>query len=93
MPSPNICDLYLFYPEWWGAPEEMFQWRGIFFVATGGVMIVKRGVYILLALVILSISFVGCVGGSKEIKTRCPKCAAYFNSKEGEEEFRWMHGR
>jgi len=76
-----------------GCPGKGISNGRIFYVATGGVVVMRRWVYILLALVVLSVCFVGCVGGSKEIKTRCPKCAAYFNSKEGEEEFRWMHGR
>jgi hypothetical protein len=59
----------------------------------GGVMVMKKWVPILLALVILSVFSLGCAGASKEIKTRCPKCAGYYETREGEEEFRWMHGR
>jgi hypothetical protein len=55
-------------------------------------MDMKRWVHLFLALVILSVFSLGCVGASKEIKTRCPKCAGYYETKGGEEEFRWMHG-
>jgi len=76
-----------------GCPGRDVSSKGIFYVATGGIIVMRRWVYILLALVILSVCFVGCAGGSKEIKTRCPKCAGYFNTREGEEAFRSMHGR
>ncbi len=76
-----------------GCPGRDVSIGRIFYVATGGVRFMRRWVHILLALVILSVSFVGCAGGSKEIKTRCPKCAGYFNTREGEEAFRSMHGR
>jgi hypothetical protein len=53
----------------------------------------KRWVHIFLALAILSVSFFGCGGASKDLKTRCPKCGGFYETREGEQEFRWMHGR
>jgi hypothetical protein len=53
----------------------------------------KRWVHLFLAFVILSGFSLGCGGVSKETKIRCPKCAGYYDTKQGEDEFRWMHGR
>ena len=76
-----------------GNPERDIPIQRGSYVETGGVMVMKRWVPLFLALVILSVFSLGCVGASKEIKTRCPKCAGYYDTRVGEEEFRWMHGR
>jgi len=48
---------------------------------------------VFLAWIVLSGFLSGCAETSKDLKFRCPKCGAYFSTKEGEEEFRWMRGR
>lgn len=89
---PNTYCLVLSAFEMVGSPGSVPIQRGSY-IETGGVMDMKRWVHLLLALVILSVFSLGCVGASKEIKTRCPKCAGYYETKGGEEEFRWTHGR
>jgi PBP1b-binding outer membrane lipoprotein LpoB len=49
-------------------------------------------VKILLTLLVLSLLFAGCSGPSKETKIKCPKCGAFFTTKEGVEEFEKMRG-
>ena len=52
----------------------------------------KKWVNIVLALAILSFLSYGCSGTMKQTKIRCPKCGAYFDTREGEQEFLWMQG-
>jgi hypothetical protein len=48
-------------------------------------------------LTVLSLFCFGCAWSTKESsKTtgiRCPKCGAFYSSREGAETFEWMHGR
>ncbi len=53
----------------------------------------KRCLVVSLALVILSVLLFGCTGASKERKMRCPKCAGFYQTKEGAEEFRHIQSR
>jgi hypothetical protein len=39
---------------------------------------------------ILTGFLLGCVGNVKETKIKCPKCGAFFTTKEGVEEFERM---
>jgi hypothetical protein len=39
---------------------------------------------------ILSIFLLGCSENLKDIKIKCPKCGAFFSTKEGAEEFKRM---
>jgi hypothetical protein len=89
---PNIFYLVLSTLDIVGYPGGDISIGRVPYIETGGVMDMKRWVHLFLALVILSVFSLGCVGASKEIKTRCPKCAGYYETKGGEEEFRWMHG-
>lgn len=57
--------------------------------STGG-DIMRRCINIFLALTILSVLFFGCAGTLKESKIKCPKCGAFFSTKEGAEEFERM---
>jgi hypothetical protein len=57
--------------------------------STGG-DIMRRGVNIFLALTILSVLFFGCAGTLKDTKIKCPKCGAFFSTKEGADEFERM---
>jgi len=57
--------------------------------STGG-DIMRRCLTILLALTILSLLFFGCAGTSKDKKIICPKCGAFFSTKEGVDEFERM---
>ncbi len=52
----------------------------------------RRCLNIFLALTILSVLFFGCAGPLKDIKIKCPKCGAFFSTKEGAEEFERMGG-
>ena len=47
----------------------------------------RRCINIFLALTILSVLFSGCAGTSKDTKIMCPKCGAFFSTKEGAGEF------
>jgi hypothetical protein len=57
--------------------------------STGG-DIMRRCINIFLALTILSVLFFGCAGTSKESMIKCPKCGAFFSTKEGAEAFERM---
>jgi hypothetical protein len=46
-----------------------------------------------LILMLLAAWLPGCASPSREQKTRCPKCGSFFDTKEGEEMFRYMQGR
>lgn len=50
----------------------------------------KNWLNIFFVLTILSIFSFGCTGTSKDIKIKCPKCGAFFTTKEGAEEFKRM---
>jgi outer membrane lipoprotein-sorting protein len=50
----------------------------------------KKCVSFFLALTILSGFLLGCAGTSKDTKIICPKCGAFFTTKEGAEEFEKM---
>jgi hypothetical protein len=52
----------------------------------------KRWAMIFLFLVVTAVLFLGCAGTQKETKDtmiRCPKCGAFFSTKEGAEAFRY----
>ena len=55
-----------------------------------------KWVMILALLTILSLFCFGCSWTtektSKGLVNRCPKCGAFFSSKEGAETFEWMRG-
>jgi hypothetical protein len=50
----------------------------------------KKWAIIVLALAMLSFFSYGCSGTLKHTKTRCPKCAGFFDTREGEQNFEWM---
>ncbi len=50
----------------------------------------KKWEIIVVALAILSFLSYGCSGTFKQTKTRCPKCAGFYDTKEGEQNFQWM---
>lgn len=53
----------------------------------------KKWTGIVLVLAILPIFVLGCASSLKETKTRCPKCASFFDTREGEETWKFMQGR
>jgi hypothetical protein len=53
----------------------------------------KRWLNIIWIIAIISILSFGCAGTSKGLKIKCPKCGAFFTTKEGVEEFEMMRGR
>jgi hypothetical protein len=53
----------------------------------------KKCVVFFLAFAFLSVLVFGCAGGSKETRMKCPKCGAFFTTKQGADEFEWMRGR
>jgi hypothetical protein len=59
--------------------------------STGG-DIMRRCLNIFLSLIILSVLCYGCAGTMKDTKIKCPKCGAFFSTKEGMEEFERMRG-
>jgi hypothetical protein len=58
-----------------------------------GVMMMKKSLGVILAAVILFLFSYGCATTYEDKKTRCPKCGSYYDTREGEETFRWMQGR
>jgi phage FluMu protein Com len=50
----------------------------------------KKWVRFFFVLTVLSGFLLGCAGNVKEIKIKCPKCGAFFTTKEGAEEFERM---
>ncbi len=63
----------------------------------GKVMDNRKAVFFTLAiLAIISLFSLGCSWTAEETSKgmviRCPKCGAYFSSKEGTETFEWMRG-
>ena len=56
-------------------------------------MTMRKWIGIVIILLILSVFALGCASSSKETKTRCPKCASFYDTREGEEMFRYMQGR
>jgi len=54
----------------------------------------RKWVMIFCLLAVLSLLCFGCAWPTKETSkstgVRCPKCAAFFSSKEGVETFEWM---
>jgi len=55
-----------------------------------------KWVIIFCILTLLSLFCFGCVWTTKESSKgtmiRCPKCGAFYSSKEGAETFEWMRG-
>jgi hypothetical protein len=52
----------------------------------------KKWAMILLLLMVTAVLSLGCAGNQKETKDtmiRCPKCGAYFSTKEGADAFRY----
>jgi len=47
-------------------------------------------------LIFIALSFLGCTWATKEspkgTMIRCPKCGAFYSTKEGAETFEWMRG-
>ena len=54
---------------------------------------IKKWMCLLFVLAALSTFFLGCASSLKEQKTRCPKCASFYDTREGEEMFQYMQGR
>jgi len=54
---------------------------------------VKKWMCLFFVSVALSTFFVGCASSLKEQKTRCPKCGSFYDTREGEEMFKYMQGR
>ena len=52
----------------------------------------RKWIGILGALLLFSTLMLGCAGASKETQTRCPKCANFFDSRQGEQMWRYMQG-
>ena len=61
-----------------------------------GFVSMRRWVMIFCIMAIMSLLCFGCAWTTKESSKstgiRCPKCAAFFSSKEGAETFEWMRG-
>jgi hypothetical protein len=53
----------------------------------------KRWLKIIWVMAMLSALSFGCAGTSKDLKIKCPKCGAFFTSKESAEEFERMKPR
>jgi hypothetical protein len=53
----------------------------------------KEWLGIVLAIMILFFFSYGCSTTSQNTMIRCPKCGAYFNTKEGAETFEWMRAQ
>jgi len=54
---------------------------------------VKKWALLFFVLVFMSTLALGCASPSNQTKIRCPKCGAFFDTKEGEDLFRSMQGR
>lgn len=55
----------------------------------------RKWVIIFCLMAILSLFCFGCAWTTKELSksgVRCPKCGAFYSSKEGVETFDWMRG-
>jgi hypothetical protein len=52
----------------------------------------KRWMPFLIVWLILSGFLLGCAGNLKDTMIKCPKCGAFFSTKEGAEEFERMGG-
>jgi hypothetical protein len=50
---------------------------------SGGTVMTKKWMSILLALLILALFSFGCAGVAKDAKVKCPKCGAVFTIDEG----------
>jgi hypothetical protein len=56
-----------------------------------GDQVMKKWMKFLFVLMILSGFLLGCAGNLKDTMIKCPKCGAFFSTKEGAEEFkRWQ---
>jgi hypothetical protein len=51
----------------------------------------KRMKIFVVMLLLFSFSF-GCASTSSETRIKCPKCGAFFSTKEGAETYEWMRG-
>jgi len=56
----------------------------------GGVKVMKKRVGFFFVWMILAGFLLGCAGNLKDTKIKCPKCGAFFSTKEGAEEFERM---
>jgi hypothetical protein len=56
----------------------------------GGNHVMKKCMSFFFVLAILSSFLLGCAGNLKDTKIKCPKCGAFFSTKEGAEEFERM---
>jgi hypothetical protein len=56
-----------------------------------GDKVMKRWVSFFFVWAILTGFLLGCTGNLKDMKIKCPKCGAFFSTKEGAEEFERMH--
>jgi len=54
---------------------------------------IKKWMRLLFVLAVLSTFLLGCASSLKKQKTRCPKCASFYDTREGEEMFQYMQGR
>ncbi len=50
----------------------------------------KKWVSFFFVWAILTGFLLGCAGNLKDMKIKCPKCGAFFSTKEGAEEFERM---
>jgi len=55
--------------------------------------VMKKWLNIVLAFIVLLSLLFGCSTTGKDKKIRCPKCGSFYDTKEGEEMFRWIQGR
>ncbi len=55
-----------------------------------GDKVMKKWGSFFFVLMILTGFLLGCAGNLKDIKIKCPKCGAFFSTKEGAEEFERM---
>jgi hypothetical protein len=53
----------------------------------------KKWMCLFLIVSLISLFLLGCAETSKDIRIRCPKCGAYFETREGKETFEWMRPR
>jgi len=55
-----------------------------------GEKVMKKWVSFFFVWAILTGFIIGCTGNLKDTKIKCPKCGAFFSTKEGAEEFERM---
>ena len=53
----------------------------------------KKWTGLFLTLTLLTSFLLGCAGTSKDTRIRCSKCGSFYDTREGEDIFKWMRGR